>query len=81
LKGTQLTYVAKKLMSYVMLIEQGLKVNWSVVVFNNLYSRLQDLVALTKLGTSTNNTKFRIAQMVDILLQIWFLIDLSLIIP
>ncbi len=54
--GSRLTYVAKKLMSFVMLVEQGVKMNWSVVVFNNLYRKLQDLFALTKPNVSRDNT-------------------------
>jgi hypothetical protein len=32
------------------------KMNWSVVVFNNLYCKLQDLFALTKPNVSRDNT-------------------------
>jgi hypothetical protein len=81
LKGSQLNYVAKKLICYVVLIEHKVKVNWSVVIFNNLYNRLWDLVAPTKLDTSKDNTKFRVAQMIDILLRNWFIVDLTLITP
>lgn len=39
-KGNLLTYVAKKLMNLVVLVEQGINMNWVKVVFNNLYCRL-----------------------------------------
>jgi hypothetical protein len=62
LNGSQLTYVVKKLMNYVMLAKQRVKVNWLVVVFNNLYNRLRDLFALTKLITNMGNIEFRVAK-------------------
>lgn len=62
MKGSRFTYVAKKLMNYVMLAKQGVKVNWSVVIFNNLYSRLWDLSASIKLNTSRGNIEFRVAK-------------------
>ncbi len=31
MKGNQLTYVVKKLMSFMVLVEQGVKVNWSML--------------------------------------------------
>jgi hypothetical protein len=56
-------------MNYVVLIDQGVKVNWLVVDINNLYNRLWDLFTPTKLDTSRDNTKFKVAQVVDILFQ------------
>jgi len=79
LKGSRLTYVAKKLMNFVMLVDQGVKVNWSVIVFNNLYNKLQNLFTSTKFDISKDNIEFGIAQMVDILLYNWFMIDLTFI--
>jgi hypothetical protein len=38
------------------------------MVFNNLYSKLQDLFTSTKLETSKDNIEFGVAQVVDILL-------------
>jgi hypothetical protein len=73
LRGSQLTYVANKLMNFLLLAKQGVKVNWSAIVFNNLCSRLRDLSAPTKLSANRDNTKFGAAQVVDILLWNWFL--------
>jgi hypothetical protein len=56
--------MAKKLMNIVVLGEQRVKVNWFVIVFNNLYNRLHDLFAPTKPGTNRNNIKFKVAQVV-----------------
>jgi hypothetical protein len=81
LKGNQLTYVAKKFMSLVVLTKQVIQMNWVVVMFNNLYIQLQDLFTLTKPKVSRDNTKLGVAQIVDILLWIWFLVDLTFIIP
>jgi len=61
-----------------MLAKHGVKVNWFVIVFNNLYNRFQDLFALTKLGASRDNIKFRAPQAMDILLRNCFLVDLTL---
>ncbi len=61
MKGSRLTFVAKKLMNFVMLGEQGVNVNWFGVVFNKLYSRLQDLFALIKPGTSRDKIEFKFA--------------------
>jgi hypothetical protein len=55
-------------------------VNWSTIVFNNLYNRLWDLSALTKIIANKDNIKFSAAQVVDILLQNWFPVDLTSII-
>ncbi len=54
--------------------------NWSTTVFDNLYNRLRDLFTLTKLSTNRDNIEFRVAQVVDILLQNWFMVDSKLII-
>jgi hypothetical protein len=54
-------------------------VNWVGIVFNNLYYRLKDLFALVKVGVSQDNIKFGAAQVVDIFLQYWFLLDLTFI--
>jgi hypothetical protein len=48
--------MSKKLMSFVVMVEQGVKVNWLVVVFNNLYHKLQDLSTLIKPNVSRDNT-------------------------
>jgi hypothetical protein len=50
LKGSWLTYVAKKLMNLVVLVKQGIRVNSAIMVFNNLYNKLRDLFASTKPG-------------------------------
>jgi hypothetical protein len=55
-------------------------VNWSAIVFDNLYNRLQDLFAWTKPSTSRGNIEFIVAQVVDILFQNWFMVDLKFII-
>jgi hypothetical protein len=68
LKGGQLSYIAKKLFSFVVLAEQGIKINYVALTFNNLYSRLWDLSTPTKLGASRDNTEFGATQVVDILL-------------
>jgi hypothetical protein len=65
-------------MNFVMLAKHGVKVNWFVIVFNNLYNRLQDLFALTKFGASRYNIEFRAPQAMDILLRNCFLVDLTL---
>jgi hypothetical protein len=57
LKGSQLTYVAKKFMSLVVLTKQGSQMNWVAIMFNNLYIQLQDLFTLTKPKASRENTK------------------------
>lgn len=75
LKGSWLTYVAKKLMNLVVLAEQGIWVNSTTMVFNNMYSKLWDLSTSTKLETNRNNTKFNIIQVVNIQLRNWFLVD------
>ncbi len=67
LKGSRFTYVVKKLMNIVVLGKQRVKVNWFAIVFNNLYSKLQDLSAPTKPNASRDNIKFEVAQVVDIL--------------
>ncbi len=79
LKGSWFTYVAKKLMSFVLLVKQRVKVNWSAIVFNNLYNRLWGLFAPTKFSASRDNTKFGTTQVVDILFWNCFLIDLIFI--
>jgi hypothetical protein len=73
--------VVKTLKSFVVLAEQGAKVNCFAVVFNNLYSRLRDLFASTKPGASRNNTEFKTTQVVDILLWNWFPVDPTFILP
>lgn len=62
-------------MSLVVLAEQGIWVNSTTMVFNNMYSKLWDLSTSTKLGTNRNNTKFNIIQVVNIQLRNWFLVD------
>ncbi len=44
------------------------------MVFNNFYSRLRDLFVAIKIKASKNNTKFGIAQLIDILFWNWFLV-------
>jgi hypothetical protein len=56
-----------------------MKENWFTIIFNNLYSKLWDLLAPTKFGTSRDNIEFKATQVVDILLQYSFLVDLTLI--
>jgi hypothetical protein len=50
------------------------------MVFNNLYSKFQDLFASTKPKENRNNTKFNVFQVVDILFHNWILIDLTFIV-
>jgi hypothetical protein len=50
------------------------------MVFNNLYNKFLDLFTLTKLRVNRDNTKFNVFQVVDILLQNWFLVDPTFII-
>ncbi len=71
--------MVKNLMNFVMLAKQGMKVNWSIVVFNNFYNTLWDLSAPTKPNTSKDIIEFKVAQVVDILLQYWFMSDSTLI--
>jgi hypothetical protein len=61
--------MAKKLMNFGVLVEQKVKVNWSVVTFNNIYYMLKDLSILTKPNIRKDDTKFKVAQMVNISLQ------------
>ncbi len=53
--------------------------NWVGIVFNNLYYRLKDLFALVRVGVNQDNIEFGAAQVVEILLQYWFLVDLTFI--
>jgi hypothetical protein len=50
-------------------------------MFNNLYVQLQDLFTSTKPKASRDNTKLGVAQIVDIMFWIWFLVDLTFIVP
>jgi hypothetical protein len=50
-------------------------VNWVVIVFKNLYNKLWDLFASTKHGATKSNIEFNNVQVMDILLQNWFLIN------
>jgi hypothetical protein len=59
LKGCQLTYVAKKLMSFVVSSKQGVKVSWSAIVFNNLYNKLWNLFVPTKPNVNKDITEFK----------------------
>jgi hypothetical protein len=54
---------------------------WDVIVFNNLHIQLLDFFAPTKPRANRDNTEFGVAQMVDILFQNWFPIDLIFIVP
>ncbi len=66
-------------MSFVLLVKQRVKVNWSAIVFNNLYNKLWGLSAPTKFSASRDNTKFGAAQIEDILFWNCFPIDLTFI--
>lgn len=79
MKGSRFTYAAKKLMSFVVLAKQGVKVNWSTIIFNNLYSKLWNLSPPTKPSANKDIIKFEIAQVVDIMFQNWVLVDSTLI--
>ncbi len=50
------------------------------MVLNNLYSRFLDLSTSTKPRANINNTKSNVFQIVDILLQNWFLINPTFIV-
>ncbi len=65
----QLTYMAKKLMSFIVMVKQGIQINWVIMVFNNLYSKLQDLFTPTKPTMGKDNTEFNNPQVINILLQ------------
>ncbi len=78
LKGSQLTYMAKKLMNFVLLAKQGVKVNWLIIIFNNLYSKLRDLSTPTKFSASRDNNESGATQVEDILLWDGFPIDPTL---
>jgi len=54
-------------------------VNWSAIVFNNLYNKLWGLSAPTKFSASRDNTKFGATQVVDIIFWNCFPIDLTFI--
>jgi hypothetical protein len=49
LKGSQGTYVSKKLLLLVALVELGKLVNWVQVIFDNLHSWLHDLFVANEL--------------------------------
>lgn len=74
LKGSRFTYVARKLMILVALVETKMHINLVGVVFNNIHSRLKDLGGPHKFNV-TKDAKFRGAQILDIVLQKWFLVD------
>jgi hypothetical protein len=54
-------------MNFVVFAEQKVKVNWSAIVFNNLYNRLWDLFALIKSSIRKDNIEFEATQVVNIL--------------
>ncbi len=56
-------------MNFVVFTEQKVKVNWFVIVFNNLYNRLWDLFASTKSSIRKDNIEFEATQVVNILFQ------------
>jgi len=68
LKGSQLTYMANKLMNFVVLAKQRVKVNRFAIVFNNFYNRLQNLFVSTKLDVNRDIIEFGAIQAIDILL-------------
>jgi hypothetical protein len=73
LKGSKVTYVTKELMLVVMIVEEGIQVNWSVFLFNNLYCRIGDCSASSKSKETTRKeSEFGPAQVVDILPGKWF---------
>jgi hypothetical protein len=51
------------------------------MVFNNFYNRLRNLSTSTKPKASRNNIEFGTAQIMDILLLNWFLVDPMFIVP
>jgi hypothetical protein len=46
-----------------------------------MYNKLKDLSTPIKLKASRDNTEFGVAQVLDILFQNWFLVDLRLVLP
>jgi len=68
LKGSQLTYMANKLMNFVVLAKQRVKVNRFAIVFNNFYNKLQNLFVSTKLDVNRDIIEFGTIQAIDILL-------------
>jgi hypothetical protein len=55
--------------------EQRAKVNWLVIVFNNLYNRLWGFSTLIKPNASKDNIKFKVTKVVNILVRNCLLID------
>ncbi len=74
LKGSCFIYVAKKLMILVALVETKMQINSIGIVFNNLHSRLKELGGPHKFDV-TRDAKFGGAQILDIVLRKWFLVD------
>ncbi len=64
LKGSHLTYMAKKLMTVVMFIKTKMQINWATIIFNNLHSRLRDLGNPHKTNT-TKDVEFKGAQILN----------------
>ncbi len=79
LKGIQGTYVNKKLILLVALAKFQKSINWAHVLFNNLHFRLWDLSVAIKLKKKNSNKEieFGVTHMLNIILQHWFLVDLS----
>jgi hypothetical protein len=61
-------------MNFIVLAKQWIKVNWSTMVFNDLYNKLRNLSA------NRDNIEFNATQVVDILFQNGFLVDLTFIV-
>jgi hypothetical protein len=55
--------------------------NWVVIVFNNLYIQLLDFFVPTKPEVNRDNTEPNATQVVDVLFQNRFPIDLIFIVP
>jgi hypothetical protein len=79
LKVTRGMYVSKKLMFLVALAELQKLVNWAQVVFNNLHFRLRDLSTVVKLKKEDprKETEFGATQVIVIIPQHWFLVNLT----
>jgi hypothetical protein len=73
LKGSRTTYVPNKLILLVMMVEEGKHIDWSIVLFYNLYSCIWDFLTLSKSKeTLRKELEFGLAQVIDIILKKWF---------
>lgn len=77
MKGNCLTYVAKKLTILVVLTKTKIQINWVGVVFNNLHCKLRNFGDPSK-SNMTKDVEFGGAQILDIMLWTWFLVDLNI---